>query len=82
MTGNIRKNDAAANRTAYYERQSTYSPDLPLRYVMYVADLLYARIMELDDAVERAITECIREGILSEFLQKNRAEAKKRYKTL
>lgn len=39
MTGNIRKNDAAANRTAYYERQSTYSPDLPLRYVMYVADL-------------------------------------------
>lgn len=37
----------------------------------------YAGIMELDDAVERAITECIREGILSDFLSKNRAEAKK-----
>ena len=37
----------------------------------------YAGIMELDDAVERAITKCIREGILSDFLSKNRAEAKK-----
>ena len=33
--------------------------------------------MPLADAVERAITECIREGILKEFLEKNRAEAKK-----
>ncbi|WP_448782670.1 hypothetical protein [Blautia sp.] len=33
--------------------------------------------MSLDKAVERAITECIREGILAEFLKKNRAEAKK-----
>lgn len=32
--------------------------------------------MNLDDAVERAITECIKEGILAEFLEKNRAEAK------
>ena len=32
--------------------------------------------MELEEAVEQAITECIREGILSEFLKKNRAEAK------
>ena len=31
----------------------------------------------IDKAVERAITECIKEGILSEFLSKNRAEAKK-----
>lgn len=36
----------------------------------------YARVMNLDDAVERAITECIKEGILAEFLEKNRAEAK------
>lgn len=28
-----------------------------------------------EDAVELAITECIREGILSDFLKKNRAEA-------
>ena len=36
-----------------------------------------AETMKLEDAVERAITECIREGILSEFLSKNRAEAKR-----
>ena len=33
--------------------------------------------MELNEAVERAITECIREGILSEFLSRNRAEVLK-----
>ena len=35
----------------------------------------YVREMSLEDAVERAVKECIREGILAEFLQKNRAEA-------
>ena len=34
----------------------------------------YARKMGLPDAVERAITECIQEGIMREFLEKNRAE--------
>ena len=33
--------------------------------------------MPLDEAVERAITECISEGILADFLRENRAEAKK-----
>lgn len=37
----------------------------------------YAAQMSLDEAVERAITECISEGILADFLRKNRAEAKK-----
>lgn len=37
----------------------------------------YAAEMSLDEAVERAITECVREGMLAEFLKKNRAEAKK-----
>ena len=37
----------------------------------------YAAEMPLDLAVEQAITECIREGILADFLRKNRAEAKK-----
>lgn len=37
----------------------------------------YAKEAPLEEAVERAITECIREGILSEFLSSNRAEAKK-----
>ena len=36
----------------------------------------YTRTMDLEPAVERAITEYIREGILVDFLKKNRAEAK------
>ena len=47
-------------------------------YSEYVARVRRsAQIMDIEDAVERAITECIQEGILSEFLKKNRAEAKK-----
>lgn len=38
---------------------------------------MYAKTMKLEDAVERAITECIEEGILAEFLSRNRAEVKK-----
>ena len=37
----------------------------------------YARELPLSEAVECAITECIREGILKEFLEKNRGEVKK-----
>ena len=37
----------------------------------------YAKEMPLKEAVEQAITECIREGILEDFLRKNRAEAMK-----
>ena len=37
----------------------------------------YAKEMRIEEAVEKAITECIREGILAEFLSKNQAEAKK-----
>ena len=37
----------------------------------------YAAEMPLDLAVEQAITECISDGILADFLRKNRAEAKK-----
>ena len=36
------------------------------------------KTMSLEDAVEHAITECIHEGILKSFLEKNRAEVKKR----
>lgn len=46
-------------------------------YAEYTARVReYAEVMELEDAVERAIKECIQEGILKEFLEKNRAEAK------
>lgn len=34
----------------------------------------YSNEMELNTAVERAVSESIQEGILKEFLQKNRAE--------
>ena len=44
-------------------------------YSQYVARVRkYAAQMELNEAVERAVTECIREGILAEFLSRNRAE--------
>ena len=36
----------------------------------------YAKEQPIAEAVERAITECIRERILKEFLEKNRREAK------
>lgn len=37
----------------------------------------YAGEMDISDAVELTITECIQEGILAEFLSKNRSEATK-----
>ena len=36
----------------------------------------YAKEQPIAEAVERAITECIQEGVLKEFLEKNRREAK------
>ena len=41
------------------------------RYTQRVRD--YAEEMPLNQAVERAVTECIREGILEEFLRENRS---------
>lgn len=35
----------------------------------------YAKKMKLDEAVERAVDESIKKGILREFLRKHRAEA-------
>lgn len=37
----------------------------------------YAETTPINEAVERAITECIAEGILADFLSRNRAEAVK-----
>ena len=46
-------------------------------YALYTDKIrLYTKSMSLEDAVERAIDECIREGILEEFLRKHKAEAK------
>ena len=50
----------------------------PHRNIQYVARVRkYAAEMPLNEAVELAITECINEGILTEFLQHNRAEVYK-----
>ena len=44
-------------------------------YAQYVARVrLYAADMSLDQAVERAVDECVRVGILAEFLTRNRNE--------
>ena len=46
-------------------------------YAIYVARVRkYILEMNLNDAVARAIDECIKEGILVEFLRKNRSEVK------
>lgn len=44
-------------------------------YAIYVARVRkYAKYMQLETAVKKAVDECIQEGILEEFLRKNRAE--------
>lgn len=48
-------------------------------YMIYVTKVrTYSQNMELSKAIEKAITECIQEDILSDFLRRNRAEV---YKT-
>ena len=45
-------------------------------YAMYVERVrAYAKQMPLTETVEKAVDECIEEGILAEFLRENRAEA-------
>ena len=44
-------------------------------YSLYVARVRkYAKIMDIEQAVEQAVNECIHEGILKNFLTKHRAE--------
>ena len=44
-------------------------------YAIYVAWVRkYAKYMQLETAVQKAVDECIQEEILEEFLRKNRAE--------
>ena len=44
-------------------------------YSVYVAKVRsFAEQMPLDDAVQKAVTECIQENILADFLRKNQAE--------
>ena len=44
-------------------------------YAQYVSKVrTYKKTLSLNEAVEKAVEECIREGILREFLLKHRAE--------
>ena len=45
-----------------------------MQYVNRVRENIYQGKMSLSDAVEYAVTECIKEGILEDFLSENRAE--------
>ena len=44
------------------------------QYVARVRKYTSSAELSLEEAVERAVDECVQEGILSEFLTKNRAE--------
>lgn len=48
-----------------------------MQYVNCVRQYAYQEKLNLSEAVELAVTECIKEGILTDFLQKNRAEVVK-----
>ena len=44
-------------------------------YMLFVEQVRkYAAFLELNEAVDRAVNECIRDGILSDFLSKHKAE--------
>ena len=45
-----------------------------MQYVNCVRKYVYQEKISLNDAVEYAITECIKKGILEDFLRENRAE--------
>ena len=46
-----------------------------MQYVERIRKYAGTREMSLEEAVERSISECIKEGILADFLARNRAEA-------
>lgn len=66
------------NVNAGHNRELLQSCKTLADYTEYTACIRkYAEEMDTEDAVECAIVECIQEGILEEFLRKNRAEAKR-----
>ncbi|WP_330601300.1 RpnC/YadD family protein [Claveliimonas monacensis] len=66
------------NVNAGHNRELLQSCKTLAGYAEYTACIRkYAEEMDTEDAVECAIAECIQEGVLEEFLRKNRAEAKR-----
>ena len=70
----LRLSDAYERNPGYNEEIVEKSPTL-YQYVKFV-DIVrkYQQEMPFPEAVEKAIDECIKKGILAEFLRKNRAE--------
>ncbi len=50
--------------------------DTVFRMLFSDKERTYQRQMSLDEAVDRAVNECIAEGILADFLRANKAEDK------
>ena len=66
------------NVNAGHNRELLQSCKTRADYAEYTACIRkYAEEMDIEDAVECAIVECIQEGVLEEFLRKNRADAKR-----
>lgn len=66
------------NVNAGHNRELLQSCKTLADYAEYTACIRkYAEERDIEDAVECAIVECIQEGVLEEFLRKNRAEAKR-----
>lgn len=50
-----------------FEHQSTINKNMPFRFLQYVERVrAYVREMPIGDAVDRAVDECIEQGILTE----------------
>lgn len=61
-----------------YNRELLESCKTLKDYMQYVEKVrTYGKTMKLENAVEKAICECIQDDILADFLRKNRTEAKK-----
>ena len=58
-----------------YNQKLMESCQILKEYAQYVSKVrTYKKTLKLNEAVEKAVEECIREGILREFLLKHRAE--------
>ena len=58
-----------------YNQKLMESCQILKEYAQYVSKVrTYKKTLSLNEAVEKAVEECIREGILREFLLKHRAE--------
>ena len=58
-----------------YNQKLMESCQILKEYAQYVSKVrIYKKTLKLNEAVEKAVEECIREGILREFLLANKAE--------